>query len=250
MGEFEELRARLSGLDREAGAARRAARGAALRASAAKGDRRLAEQARIAKERSDAVQRERRDAFAAFEVFSDPRREVERLADETPLLLLPIHLEIRFKTLMEQGEAAPRHELWVRIYPDDCSAGTFDPELSTAEVDAGIRFWRESWRAAGDDAEARAAWRGLAGAYGANRAAWIVKAFAPLDPAGRPTKLAATDLVLVISGSDLPPSGQRGPLAGYWSAVWKAGDDAEARGAARAELVAALGSQDAAGAAL
>jgi hypothetical protein len=249
MAEFDDRRARLNGLDREADAARRAARAAVLRAAAATSNQQLAAEARAAKERSAAAQDRRREALAAFEPFTDPRRQVERLPDGTPILLLPLRLETRFKTVQEQPGAAARQELWVRIYPDDCSVDAFDPELSAAEVDSGVRFWREYWRAAGVDAEARAAWKSLAGAYGAGRAAWIVKAFAPVTPGARPTKLAATDVVLVIAGSALPPAGQRGPLADYWRATWKAGDDTEAQATARAALVAVLGDPDAAEAA-
>jgi hypothetical protein len=246
MAEFDDLRARLSSLDREADVTRRNARTANLRAAAAKDNQDLAAEARGARERADAVGRLRDEALDAFEAFSDPRVGVRQLNDNTPILLLPMRLETRFKIEALQSGATPRRELCVRIYPDECSIDAFDPELSEAEVDAGTRFWREYWRAAGVDAEARAAWKSLAGAYGTGRAAWIVKAFAPLNPADRPAKLPVSDLVLVIARSELPDAATRGRLADYWRAIWKAGDDTDAASDARDALVSALGDVDAA----
>ena len=182
-----------------------------------------------------------------------------------PLLLLPLRIETRFKTLgggrhpppvpgvaVLPGAAAAgeRHELWVRIYPDDCSVDTFDDELSTAEVAAATRFWREIWRAGGVDAEARAAWASLAGAYGGGRAAWIVQAFAPVNPADKPAKIPTTDIVLVLAGADLPPAADRPPLATYWTAVWRANGDVGRLADARSGLAAALGDVAAADAAI
>jgi hypothetical protein len=241
MAEFEELRANFSKLDREADAARRAARTAYMRAISDKDDRELAEQARAAKKRADALQGARGVAQAAFADFSDPRKGVTLLSDDTPILLLPLRLETRFKSVQDPRGEGTRPELWLRIYPDECSIDAFDPELSTTEIDAGLRFWREYWRAAGNDAESRAAWRNLVGTYGVGRSSWIVKAFAPVTPGDRPIKLPETDLVLVIAGADLPPAPQRTPLGAFWSAVWKAQADAAAQGAASAALATAIG---------
>jgi len=43
----------------------------------------------------------------------------------TPLLLLPVHLETRFV-----DSPAGLSELWVRIYPDQISINTHEPELT------------------------------------------------------------------------------------------------------------------------
>ena len=248
MPEFEDLRASFVEADRRAGAARKDARTAHIRA-AGSDDPRLAAAARAAQEKADAAARGRADAFAAFEAFSDPRNAIARLDDGIPLLLLPLRIETRFKTIGGGLPGAAAHsELWVRVYPDDCSVDAFDDVLSIAEVDAATRFWRETWRAGGVDAEARAAWSSLAGAYGAGRAAWIVQAFSPLNPSDKPAKLPATDIVLVLAAADLPPAAMRPPLAAYWSAIWRANGDVARLADARDHLVAALGEAAAAAA--
>jgi hypothetical protein len=250
MPEFEDLRASLIEADRSAAAARKAARTAYIRA-AGKNDRELTAAASSAKEKADAAARLRGDALAAFGVFSDPRNTIARLDDSIPLLLFPLRVETRFKTIAgDRRGGAERHELWVRVYPDDCSVDAFDDVLSTAEVDAATRFWRETWRAGGVDAESRAAWSALAGTYGAGRAGWIVKAFAPLNPAGKPNKLPETDIVLVLAAADLPAAAARPPLAAYWSAAWKANGDVTRLTDARDKLVLALGNAAAADAAI
>lgn len=243
--DFEALRAKFIDADRKAASDRNDARTAAIRA-ARKNDSVLTEAARAAQEKAQAGARLRGDAFAAFQAFSDPRNAVAHLDDNVPLLLLPLRLETRFKTI-ELGQGQPaRHELWVRIYPDDCSVDAFDAALSSAEVVAATRFWRETWRAAGVDTEARAAWSSIAGVYGGGRAGWIVQAFAPTNPADIPSKNAALDVVLVLAGANLPPAASRAPLVAYWRDAWKANAVVTKLAAARAALSTALGSDAAA----
>jgi hypothetical protein len=238
--EFEDLRARFSKADRDADGARKEARMAYIRA-AGTDDPHLTAAARAAKERAAAAARLRGEAFAGFERFSDPRNAVGRLDDGIPMLLLPLRIETRFKTIGGGQRGNPeRHELWVRVYPDDCSVDAFDEVLSKTEVEAATRFWRETWRAGGVDAEARSAWTSLAGAYGSGRAAWIVQAFAPLNAADKPAKVAATDLVLVLAAADLPAA-DRPALSAYWEAVWRAHGAVDRLTDAQDALVAALG---------
>ena len=243
MPEFEDLRTRFLEADRGAAGARKEARTAYIRA-AGKDDPQLAAAARAAKEKVDAAGRLRGEAFAAFETFTDPRKTIAQLDDGVPLMLLPLRVETRFKTI--GGGRAERHELWVRVYPDDCSVDAFDDVLSAAEVTSAIRFWRETWRAGGVVSEARSAWATLAGAYGGGRAGWIVQAFAPLNPADIPAKVSTTDVVLVLAAADLPAVAARAPLATYWSAAWKANGDIGRLTNARDTLVAALGDAGAA----
>jgi hypothetical protein len=69
----------------------------------------------------------------AFGEFTDPRTNLARLSDSYPILLLPVRIETRFKTL-DDGGGEPRHQLWVRVFPDECSIDTFDDVLSVSEV--------------------------------------------------------------------------------------------------------------------
>src|SRR5690242_5714986 len=50
-----------------------------------------------------------------FSRFTDPRAAVARMSDDTPILLMPVRVETRFKAFDVSG-AAPIHQLWVRIY--------------------------------------------------------------------------------------------------------------------------------------
>src|SRR5689334_12200230 len=62
-------------------------------------------------------------AGARFVDFTDPRQNVGRLSDTSPFLLFPVRVETRFKIVggPQPEVAAQRHQLWVRIFPDDCS---------------------------------------------------------------------------------------------------------------------------------
>ncbi|MGW6621973.1 hypothetical protein ACWF99_12115 [Nocardia sp. NPDC055002] len=229
MAAFEDLRARLQRVDGQYAADRRTARSALLRAAGST-DEELHAAAAAAKERAEATARQRATAFDSFEAFTDPRH-IAALTETTPLLLLPVRLETRFFT---EGNTP---ELRVRIYPDECSVDSFDPELSTTEVAAAARFWREYWAAGGVEAQERAAFATLCGSYGTGRAKWLVKAFVPVNPGDKPDeKNPATDTVFIVSDTELPARAIRRALSRYWQAVWKAADDVAAIASARATL--------------
>ena len=158
------------------------------------------------------------DRYTDFFAFSDPTQFVEQLDDALPFLLFPVRLETRFR-------ARNKPELWVRIYPDDCLIDTFEPTLSGTEITAARRYYIESWKAGGIETQERAAWRGLVGSVGAGRAAWILKNFAPLNPAAKPAKATAEKVVLVIA-VDQPLPLPENVIADYWRAVWQAKGDA------------------------
>lgn len=136
------------------------------------------------------------------------------LEGETPVLLTPTRLETTFVRRTDaQGEPvedAPRHELMVRVYPDDLHVDTHERALTEAEVEAGARFWEQVWWAnhAGkptafeatlpeamlegvdlrtfptDRSERHAAvreraWNRLVERFGPERAAWVKRAMAP-----------------------------------------------------------------------
>ena len=111
-----------------------------------------------------------------------------------PVLLFPVRLETRFFPV-EGGS-----ELRIRIYPDDIAIQTHEPSITEDEYEAGCHYIRRIWWAGkapynpADDSledeekkkkqEERqerwdSAWLELAGEYGPERAAWIVRKFRP-----------------------------------------------------------------------
>jgi hypothetical protein len=172
----------------------------------------------------------------AFAELSDPRKGVERLDDGFPMLLFPVRLETRF------GDVDGRAQLWVRVYPDDCSIDTFEESLSDVEVANARRFWQEWWRAGGVEDDERGAWRGLVGSHGSGRAAWIVQQYVPENADDAPEKAERTHVVLVVSTETPLNAAEAAAAATFWEEVWRAGDDGVRAAAARADLVAAVGS--------
>lgn len=128
---------------------------------------------------------ERKRADALYESFirlPDPAQVFELLETGQAIALLPVRLETFFKP----GQAGI--ELLVRIYPDDAHVEVHEPELTEEEIQAGRSFWQKTQAAENlpepeKTAAQRLAWAGLAGQFGAERAAWISRVLTP-DPAG------------------------------------------------------------------
>ena len=203
MAEFDDIRGELrraraaleAAADAAAAAGERVARGAA--------DEAELERARAAAARAAAAERELRERFA---VFTDPRKGIANLDDATPILLMPVRLETRFKEF-SRGEAKA-HELWVRVYPDDCWIDGFDPGLTESEVLDARAYWVGIWQAGGIEDQERGAWRMLAGAHGSGRAAWVVEQFQPLPDPPRPVKPRPEDVVLTVPVDARLPAGE------------------------------------------
>jgi hypothetical protein len=178
-------------------------------------------------------------ATQVFAAFTDPREGLRLLDDAIPFLLLPVRLETRFGPLSGEGASATR-ELWVRIYPDDCSIDTFEPTLTDGEVTSAQRYWAAVWQAGSVEAGERAAWRGLVASHGSGRAEWIIGQYRPLGT--KPSKAAPEDVILVVAATDgmLAPVEQTA-LAAFWVAVWRAAGDRQAEQDARTALVGAVG---------
>ncbi|MEP6811624.1 MAG: hypothetical protein ABI990_01405, partial [Actinomycetota bacterium] len=215
--------------------------------------RRLQELAKAAEEEaaSAALGGQRADkaavaALGAFATFSDPRQNVERLSDRSPFALLPVRVETRFVELGADGEAAPRHQLWLRIYPDDCWIDTFEETLSTTELANAQRYWRAIWRAGGVEADERAAWRALVAAHGSGRASYIVDTYQPANLADRPAKAAPTDEILVIPTQTPLAAAEATAVTAFWQATWLAAGDTAKLDAARTALEVAVGASRAA----
>ncbi len=84
---------------------------------------------------------------------------------DRPLVLLPVRLETRYFTL--PGGVS---ELRVRVYPDKIHLDTHEPDLLPTEQEWGAHYWNQDWRAGNDEVARGAAWRQLAGRFGAARA--------------------------------------------------------------------------------
>jgi hypothetical protein len=197
--------------------------------------------ARLEAARAEAV-RARQAAAAAMEEFAsftDPRRNVARLSDRSPFALLPVRVETRFM-IVGEGESR-QHQLWVRIYPDDCSIDTFEPTLSKSELANAQRYWRGMWRAGGVEADQRAAWRSLVAAHGSGRARWIVDTYQPINLQDQPAKVASNDQVLVIPTQTELVAFEAARVAAYWEAIWLADDDDGKQSIALAALEGAVG---------
>ena len=124
------------------------------------------------------------------------------LSASTPLLMLPVNLETRF---MMSAAGAP--ELWVRIYPDQVSINSHEPELTQQEVTDGQAYWDALWRAGNPPASVdaiKAPWRGLAQRYGSARAAWIAVQMTPSNIGAQPA--AATPDGTAPSPSPIYPT--------------------------------------------
>jgi hypothetical protein len=176
-------------------------------------------------------------ALEGFTDFSDPRRTIGRLPDRSPLAMLPVRIETRFGTV--GGDRKSRRQLWVRIYPDDCSIDTFEPTLSSTEVENAKRYWMRIWRAGGVEADERAAWRDLVAAHGSGRTGFIVDEYKPASM-GHPTKAQPQDQILVIPTQVPLEAAEAAAIAAYWQAVWLAADEAALQ-AAETALVTAVG---------
>lgn len=184
--------------------------------------------------------------------FTDPRRHADLLTPDIPVLLFPLRIETRFKTVSADNQQ--RQQLWVRVFPDECLVDTFEDMLAATELDSGTIFWREYFHAAGNEPLERAAWRGLVASHGSGRAAWIIKRFRPLNPlvAGdpdgdatlpvKPSSQLPGEVLLVVSvEKGATTATEQAALDGYWRAFWQAAGASGAESAAFATLAAAVG---------
>lgn len=176
-------------------------------------------------------------ALEGFATFSDPRKNLSTLDDLSPFLLFPVRIETRFVTSGDPQQP----QLWVRIYPDDCSIDTFEDTFSATELTNAKLYWQGIWRAGGVEADQRAAWRGLVAAHGSGRAGWIVDNYQPTNLAAEPVKAAHTDVILVVATQTALSAPQAAAISTYWQAVWLANGDVTKTQAALSALQAAVG---------
>src|SRR5205085_1929110 len=123
---------------------------------------------RIADKRKSLNAREQSVGDLIGQFFGDltPQTLIEQWNDATPIMLLPLRLETKFKDT-DKGE-----QLWVRVYPDEVAVTTHEKILTEREVDFGFAYWK-TLRGTTDEEVRKDAWRALADRFGANRAAWV-----------------------------------------------------------------------------
>jgi hypothetical protein len=176
-----------------------------------------------------------------FATFSDPRSELPRLNDATPILLMPVRIETRFQTVFIPGPVPGHHFLCVRIYPDDCWIDTFDASLTDTELTGVRAYWTAIWQAGGIEQQERAAWRSLVRAHGAGRASYLVEALKPANLAVKPAKARPEDVVLTIVTDTPLTASEQGAIVTFWRDAWLAEGDAGRLTAARSALTTAVG---------
>ncbi|MGJ4882845.1 hypothetical protein [Bradyrhizobium sp. HKCCYLRH3097] len=180
-----------------------------------------------------------------FANFTDPRRNIGLLSDQTPILLMPLRIETRFKQAAEFG--GDRDELWVRVYPDDIAVDSFEEALSEDEVKRAQAYWADVWRANHDPAGERAAWRTLVSGQGSGRSYYVTQTHRPLNEAARPARVEGVPTVILTVVTSAPLADpERGAVSAFWTALWRAGTDVAAQTDAIAALDNALGAERAA----
>jgi hypothetical protein len=177
----------------------------------------------------------------AFELFSDPQEAIKRFDDDFPILMMPVRLETRFKTVANPQTGGQLRQLWVRIYPDDCSIDTFEETLSVREVENAQLYWSGIWEAGGHEDQQRGAWRGLVASHGSGRAEYVLAHYQPSNlPA--PTKPDPADFILTIpTESPLDPLTEVPHVVTFWQTAWLADGHKTKLDLALAALVTALG---------
>lgn len=186
------------------------------------------------------------DLWQTFLPFTDPRENIKRLNDRVPILMLPVRIETRFKKINTSGTPVEMQQLWVRVYPDDCSIDNFEPDISETEATNARKFWAGYWAAGGVIENEKSAWRNFVGAHGAGRAGYIIQKYRPLNEASAPVKVPAPaeEVILTIADNMELNASSRLALESYWKAIWKADGEPVQTDNAWNDLVIAAGNED------
>ena len=164
-----------------------------------------------------------------FWAINDPRQAIEEFSDNFPMLLFPVRLETRFKHL-DTGQ----HQLWVRVFPDECSIDTFEETPSEAEIKNVRNYWISLWKAGKATGIGallkrhihnlkKGAWKSLLGAYSAGRAYWLLQNHQPVTLTNLPERQYAKQVILVIP-TEAPIESKiiATALQTYWTKVYLA----------------------------
>ncbi|MFK8163974.1 MAG: hypothetical protein AB8H12_16125 [Lewinella sp.] len=195
------------------------------------------------------------DARQAYLPFSDPREFMGRWQDDVPVLLFPLRLETRFRTVGEGDDT--RFQLWVRAYPDSCLIDTFADLPSETEYQRIKAFWIARFRngqtepTAGDEVNQFVkkglidAWRRLQSQGSAGRAYWLTQNLTPTDGQAPSVRLHPDDIFLVIPTEGAGPGpAEQAALVDYYTASWRAQKDPQLLEAALQTFITTIGDQE------
>jgi hypothetical protein len=159
---------------------------------------------------------------------TDPMLHLNKLDSGFPILMMPLRIETRFVKVQNTNNQDV-NQLWVRVFPDDCSIDTFEKMLSESEVKNAQDF-RIEWLIAGENENGkRAAWRTLVDNHGAGRAQYIINKYSSYSVEEIPQQTEGAEgqpVVLAINMSKGPVgSNDRQQLARYWIEIWRANGD-------------------------
>jgi hypothetical protein len=145
-------------------------------------------------------------------VATTPESLVATLDARFPITMLPVRLEARY--------ASNATALNVRIYPDQIHIDGHERELTTAESQAGMDYWRARWVAAPNTPpSANSPWGSLAGGFGARRAAWIAFAMTPTNMTAIGTAIPPTFPTVASRASNWTRAARATVLPDRWAIV-------------------------------
>lgn len=128
-----------------------------------------------------------------------PMQLIGEWNDKTPILLLPLRMETKFKL------SGTVKELWVRVFPDDIAIETHEKILTQTEVEYGTSLWKNLWHAQQDESHKEAAWKVVTDKFGVNRAGWVALQTKP-DNWGQRTELTNEDDLIFPDTEPVKPS--------------------------------------------
>lgn len=181
-----------------------------------------------AREQFNNISTQLSDVWERFLPLTDPIQNIGQFNDSIPILMLPLRLETRFKTVTSRTGGI-LNQLWVRVFPDECLVDTFEKDLTATERKNARRYWAFHWAAAGDETKERAAWKELVAAHGSGRSGWIRKSYQPSNDAEKPpVPNPAGNFHLIIPAQANEPLGADATaVADFWKKVFLKTEDSQ-----------------------
>ncbi|MCU0433587.1 MAG: hypothetical protein MUC87_09060 [Bacteroidia bacterium] len=129
-----------------------------------------------------------------------PMQLIEEWDDSLPVLLLPLRVEIRFRS----------RELWVRVFPDEIAVNTHEKNLTDTESEHGRAYWKALFEATTETAR-KEAWRIMADRFGTNRSAWVAQQTKPQNWNSQPAPASSNELIFAEQKLIKPDSWTQAP---------------------------------------